>query len=212
MAIDYWQELEEECTYHIYNKAIDNNDLFGDLQDYQDFLSRYRKYCHPYFDTYAYCLIPNHFHLLIKVKGIDSILAAVKYERTKRATELVDGACTLNQFLEDQMRRFFSGQSLRFNNKYDRSGKLLNERFRRVRAKTEAHINYLLCYIHHNPIHHGLRNSYSTWKYSSYNSYLSDQTTNIARKEILDWLGGIEFFILLHKQFKIDFDNHLNID
>jgi len=74
MAIDYWQKLEEGCTYHIYNKAIDGNDLFRDDNDYVDFLIRYKKYCDPYFETYAYCLIPNHFHFLAKVKSVEHIL------------------------------------------------------------------------------------------------------------------------------------------
>jgi len=110
------------------------------------------------------------------------------------------------------MRRFFSGTSLRFNNKYDRSGKLLNERFRRVRARTEAHMQYVLCYVHHNPIQHGLINSFSQWKYSSYSAYLSKGKTNISREVILEWFGGRDHFVGVHKEFRLDRKNTLNID
>ena len=66
MAFDYWQKLEEGKFYHIYNRATLDLKLFEDKLDYEGFLSSFRKYFEPYFETIAYCLIPNHFHFLCK--------------------------------------------------------------------------------------------------------------------------------------------------
>ena len=52
----------------MYNKVVSNEKLFRQRSDYLDFLSRYKKYFGNYFKTYAYALMPNHFHFLIKVE------------------------------------------------------------------------------------------------------------------------------------------------
>ena len=59
--------LEADYTYHIYNHAVGNEVLFKTDSNYQFFLSRLEKYLIDYIDLYAYFLLPNHFHLLIKV-------------------------------------------------------------------------------------------------------------------------------------------------
>ena len=67
MAIDYWQNLEEGLIYHIYNRGISPLDLFRDDKDFTGFLTKYDRYLGPYLDLFSYCLMPNHFHLLVKI-------------------------------------------------------------------------------------------------------------------------------------------------
>jgi REP element-mobilizing transposase RayT len=55
-------------VYHLYNHANGNINLFRSDENYRFFLEKYAKYVTPYFDTYAYCLMPNHFHFLVRVK------------------------------------------------------------------------------------------------------------------------------------------------
>jgi hypothetical protein len=54
--------------YHIYNHAVGGRDLFRESNDYEHFLGLYNKYISSVADTYAWVLMKNHFHLLIKVK------------------------------------------------------------------------------------------------------------------------------------------------
>ncbi len=54
--------------YHLYNHANGNEDLFREEKNYYFFLEKAGKYLSPYMNIYAYCLMPNHFHLLISVK------------------------------------------------------------------------------------------------------------------------------------------------
>ena len=70
MGINYHQLLEADRIYHIYNSTIDEVKLFRDTTDYDDFLHKIEKYFDPYFDIYSYCLLPNHFHILAKVRSI----------------------------------------------------------------------------------------------------------------------------------------------
>jgi REP element-mobilizing transposase RayT len=54
--------------YHIYNCGINGEDLFRMKEDYQRFLNLYEKYILPVCETYAWVLMKNHFHLMVKVK------------------------------------------------------------------------------------------------------------------------------------------------
>lgn len=60
--------LEEGGYYHIYNRANGKDNLFRDDQDYLHFLQLYQKYILPVADTFAWVLMPNHFHLLVRIK------------------------------------------------------------------------------------------------------------------------------------------------
>ena len=57
--------------YHIYNRGNNRETLFREERNYPYFLSLFIKHVDPVVDTHAYCLMPNHFHLLVKVKGFE---------------------------------------------------------------------------------------------------------------------------------------------
>lgn len=68
MRIDYWAKFEEHSCYHIYNRGINGENLFVQEKNYYFFLNQWKKYLSPYFDVFAYCLMPNHFHFLVRVR------------------------------------------------------------------------------------------------------------------------------------------------
>ena len=61
--------LSANQYFHIYNHAIGNENLFREEKNYNFFIKKYIKYIVPHTETYAYCLMPNHFHLLLKVNN-----------------------------------------------------------------------------------------------------------------------------------------------
>ncbi|WP_320017753.1 hypothetical protein [Labilibaculum manganireducens] len=61
--------LEYDTYYHIYNRGIDGCNLYRETDDYKHFLKLYEKYIEPVADTFAWVLMPNHFHLLIRIKS-----------------------------------------------------------------------------------------------------------------------------------------------
>jgi len=65
--------LEFGKYYHIYNRGINSCDLFTEEDNYSYFLSLYDKYINPIADTFAWVLMPNHFHLLIRIKEANEI-------------------------------------------------------------------------------------------------------------------------------------------
>ncbi|SFF48467.1 transposase [Sunxiuqinia elliptica] len=67
--------LEHNHFYHIYNRGINSCNLFQENTNYEYFLSLYARYISPVANTYAWVLMRNHFHLLVKIKGEDEIQA-----------------------------------------------------------------------------------------------------------------------------------------
>jgi putative transposase len=192
MRFDYWQTFYENSFYHIYNRAIGTDKLFVNEGNYQYFLGKWKLYIHPYVDTYAYCLMSNHYHFLARIKTFDeSLMQIVQSEGTKASKNFCAGKTALDTFMLDQFKRFFSAYALAFNKQRERHGSLFQESFKRIEINNEVKLLNTLCYIHHNPIHHELSTVYNTWKYSSYNAYLSDEPTLIARREGLALFDGL---------------------
>ena len=96
----------------------------------------------------------------------------VKKEESNKAQQFLKKEITFNTFLESQFKRFFNSYVAAFNKKNERRGSLLKAKFKRILIQNPAHFAYLLCYIHHNPIHHKLSKDYESWEYNSYHNYL----------------------------------------
>lgn len=210
--INYWQPLEEHVTYHFYNRAVGRDNLFITNRNYGYFLSRWKRYM-PYLKVYAYCLMPNHFHFLAKVPPLDGDLwEHVEKQKTKKAAAFLENRITYNTYLEDQFKRLFSGYTLAINKQERRHGALFQKRFKRVAITSEYRLMYLLAYIHHKPIHHGLCNNYEAWSHSSYRSYSKMQKHSMLQcDEVLSWFSddvekAAALFHQYHLNFKIDFD------
>ena len=62
-------------TYHIYNRGTNGESIFREERNYRHFLKLNSIHIRPVADTYAYCLLNNHFHFLIRVKSIDELEA-----------------------------------------------------------------------------------------------------------------------------------------
>jgi len=62
------EKLKPDFTYHIFNHANGFENVFREPENYRFFLEKYLKYIYPIAETYAYCLMPNHFHLVVRIR------------------------------------------------------------------------------------------------------------------------------------------------
>ncbi len=70
-----WPALVPGAFYQVYNRGNNRENIFYSAENVRFFLERYTKYMEPVLETYAYCLLPNHFHLLARVKTKEEIEA-----------------------------------------------------------------------------------------------------------------------------------------
>lgn len=59
--------------YHIFSRANGNEKLFHSPENYRFFLEKYWQYIVPVADSFAYCLLPNHFHFLIQIRSAEEL-------------------------------------------------------------------------------------------------------------------------------------------
>lgn len=163
------QFVENSC-YHLYNRGVEKRTIFIDAQDYHTFQKYLKEYLSPELgtdphslskevDLLAFCLMPNHYHLLVRQYTIYGI------------TKLIRAVCT--------------NYSMYFNKKYDRVGTLFQGRYKAVLIENDRYLLHLSRYIHLNPYTGSVPKNYA---YSSYSYYLGDKNTSwVKPKEILDY-------------------------
>ena len=84
--------FEPEQVYHIWTHANGSENLFRVGENYRYFLKKYAFYIYPVVDTYAYCLMPNHLHLMVRIKSEEEVLAALRKGRaTLQGFETLEG-------------------------------------------------------------------------------------------------------------------------
>jgi putative transposase len=189
------KDWETDRYYHIYNHANGNENLFVEADNYKWFLRQYHTYVSPIADTYAYCLMPNHFHLLIKLKSsIELLKAFPKFETLEK---LEKSALPSKQFAN-----LFSSYTQAFNKKYKRKGSLFLKNFKRSIIDDDFYLSTIIAYIHLNPVLHQFVKMPETWSWSSYNTMISNSPTRLKRNEVIEWFGNKEQLIAHHQQYR----------
>lgn len=190
-SINRREELLCGESYHIYNKTVGGELLFETDIDYQYFLKKMERFILPLADIYTYCLLPNHFHLMLKIREEEDIPALNSIDHEKHS-----------DYITRTFGNFFQSYSKSFNKTYNRQGRLFIQPFKRILVDDEDYFILLVNYIHRNPIHHGLVKELNDWKYFSYQTFLSDKPTNIDREEVLSYFGSLEEFVQFHEENK----------
>ena len=218
--------------YHVLNRGNNQENIFLTDDNYRYFLKKWEKYILPYTEILAYCLMPNHFHFLIRVKPEKEILSTAleNLELSKLRKFIIPGPANktnreahpapnhktatsgarsvlmdVNRFMEERFQRCFGSYVQAFNKKWNRNGSLLQKRFKRILVDSEYYLSWLIHYIHHNPIHHHFTSKCEAWKFSSYNAIVSTYKTSVNRDFVINWFGSVQRFIEFHKK-EVNYD------
>ena len=152
--------VQTDTFYHVYNRGINSEIIFKQGRNYNYFLSQYAKYIEPIADTFAYCLMSNHFHLLVQTKTEEEILAYFSRRGIKTPK-------TAEFHISNQFAKLFNSYTQSINRAVGRTGSLFEEPFRRVEVTNDSYYSHLIAYIHQNPQHHGFVNDFRDYPYSS---------------------------------------------
>lgn len=183
--------LVNDQVYHIYNRGTEKRRIFLNRRDYQRFLKTLQYYQYdgpkPKFshfsqakslklnlskkivEIWVYCLMPNHFHLLLK--------------------QIRDGGIT--EFIS----KLTNSYTKYFNTKHDRVGLLFQGEFKSTLVEKDEQLLHVQRYIHLNPVSSFLVEKPEDWEWSSYNEYLGTDDKKICvKEEILGFFKSIKEF------------------
>ena len=178
------EKLEKDHYYHIFNRGINSSIIFQNEDNMAYFLSLIDKHLIEKVNILAYCLMNNHFHLIVKIIEEESLVSQA-------------------------FSNLLNAYAKAFNKQQNRTGSLFEKHFRRKRLVDESYLINSIIYVHNNPVNHNLVKSPGDYLFSSYNNYLSkDNSISISdENEILRLFDSIDNFEVVHKQ-----KNNLDLD
>ncbi|GAB2836479.1 transposase [Ferruginibacter profundus] len=193
--------------YHLVFKSIDGVLLFRDENDHTIFLERFQKFTAIAFYNWAYCLLNNHVHFIVKVKPLENIVIAIsKTDQTKQTVamkELLavqDKPETLDAMIERQVNSFMVSYANYTKNKYHHKGGLFQKPFKRIAIDSDAHLQMAIIYVHANVAKHKVFDNYKKYVHSSYTAIITNNNFYCASASVVQFFGGVEKFILLHEE------------
>lgn len=177
MAQNYTAPFEPSYHYHVYNRAIGSDKLFHREANYEYFLRLLNKGPGTFFELMSYCLMRNHYHLLVCIND------------TAKPEEV-----------SESFRRFGISYAQAINKQENRMGSLF---MRPVKRKQINDLNYLrnmFCYIHQNPVLHRTRDDFRNFKWSSYISILKDDVSPYTREILKICFDDRDNFTYVHRK------------
>ncbi len=170
------RQKSESGIYHVMLRGINQQQIFEDDEDRQRFLQTLQNYKAPCgYIVYAYCLMGNHVHLLLK--------------EGKEELSLV-------------FKRIAGSYAYWYNWKYHRCGHLFQDRFKSEPVEDDGYFLMVLRYIHQNPVKAGICRSAEDYAYSSMREYLS--ASNLADTSFVFSMISAEEFLEYHRDENTD--------
>lgn len=167
-------KFEPHSVYHIYNRGNNSQKIFFTEANYLFFLDKIRKELIPHGDMLCYCLMPNHFHLIIHSHEL-----AIPYK--------------LNNAIGILLRSYTRAINLQER----RTGSLFQQKTKAkelIDMNDNNTVSYLAScshYIHQNPIKAGLTKNLNDWKFSSYLDLTGLRNGTLCNQELFFLLSGI---------------------
>ncbi|MBA6154384.1 transposase [Gelidibacter maritimus] len=185
-----YQPFESGHFFHIYNRGNNNENLFLEQDNYNYFLVLMKKYLLQVADVYSYCLLPNHFHVLVKF-----------YEVPLDTVDLEKKKSNLHQPISNMLNAYTKA----INKRHNRRGSLFQEHLKRIKITEESYLRNLIVYINTNSTHHDIED-YRTYKHSSYDALIGEQKTALKRDEVIELFDDLNNFkhVLHSKRLDID--------
>ena len=182
--------LESGGYYHFYNRGNNKEDIFKSEENMVYFLSLVTKYLIPVLEIHSYCLLPNHFHFVIRIKDENE----VDEEITKS-----------ERGISQPFSNLFNAYTKAFNKMHNRTGSLFQKHPKRIKITKMDYLRNLIIYVNTNPYHHGIAD-FENYKFSSYLSLISNSPTQVSREDVIEMFDDVENFkaILRMKRDSID--------
>lgn len=212
--------FEPSFIYHVFHHGNAADNIFNTDDNYYYFLKKYQQYIVPIADTYAYALMPNHFHFAIKIKDTDELKTAFarkagikKYEKYIYSAEEL--SVLKNLILEESLSKLISNQFGHFLNAYakaynkgnNRIGSLFRNNIEREIVTNDDYFRNLIKYIHNNGVKHEFVENSFDWPHTSIHAYKSNRPSLLKREDIFNLFNSPSDFWNFHENKEIEYNN-----
>ena len=170
------QPLQPGQYYHLYNRGNNRGRIFFEEENYLFFLRKGHQYLLPVFDVVAYCLMPTHYHLLVKIKEADKISGENETSEVSKTSEVFSSD---ESPVSEALRRFSISYTKAINERFDRVGSLFQGAYRAKRVPEETYLVSLSRYVHRNPVSAGLVERPAAWPFSSYRDFVGERAGHL---------------------------------
>ena len=178
--------------YHIFNRGINRQILFYQIRNYDYFLRLIDQFLSDYIHLLAYCLLPNHFHLILKVK--EKIILNSK--------EIYDEE-SIGKTVVQQLKRLFITYSMAINKQEHREGILFDPKYKRIEIEDNDYLLYAIFYTHFNPEKHKVSQNFRNYEYSSYSAICEGSKSLADREYVLELFDDLHGFITYHNMLHL---------
>ena len=182
--------------YHLFNHANGKENLFAEQKNYTFFLQRLAQHILPVCKLYSYCLMPNHFHLVLQVRFNEELQKL--WQKQEYSPALSPKQLELK--ISKTFSNFFSSYTQSFNKVYNRMGSMFIPSMKTQLIEDNITFCKQVHYTHTNPVHHGFTKKMEDWPHSSYKIFFSKSPTKLEREYVLEAFGGLDAFIKYHQQ------------
>jgi putative transposase len=152
--------------YHVYNRGNNSQDIFFEEANYHFLLNKIKEHFGSLVRILAYCLMPNHFHLLIYIPDSDS---PGDLKSPGESSKL-----GISKSVTDAIAVILRSYTRAINKRYFRTGSLFQQSTKAIDLNNGPELYPLICfnYIHQNPLKAKLVDKMEDWEFSSYNEYI----------------------------------------
>ncbi|MDP1548289.1 MAG: hypothetical protein Q8L87_19925 [Anaerolineales bacterium] len=164
-----------DIYYHFYNRGNNRQAVFFQPENYLYFLGGMKKYLVPVVKIVAYCLMPTHYHILVKVMLQTSEVLKTSEVSGREVSKQVSLA----------MQKFMISYTKAINKRFSRVGALFQGQFQAKPIQTYSHLLNLCVYIHGNPVKDGLVALPEGWIYSNYLEWLGQRDGTLVDREFI---------------------------
>jgi len=161
-----------ELYYHIYNRGNNREAIFFDSDNYLYFLKKIKEYLVPVADILVYCLMPTHYHVLVRV-------------REPQTSEISDAKNHQVLPVSNAMMKLSVSYTKAINKRFQRVGVLFQGQFQARPVLSSSYLLNLCRYIHGNPVKDGLVTDPSSWPYSNYLEWIGERNGKLVDQEFV---------------------------
>ncbi len=163
--------------YHFYNRGNNRQAVFFERDNYIYFLKGIKKYLRGKVEIIAYCLMPTHYHILVRV---------IEQQSSEQTSEVLKTSeVSSSKQVSLAMQKFLISYTKAINKRFDRVGALFQGQFHGKPITNYNHLLTLCAYIHANPVKDGLAASPEMWDFSNYLEWMGLREGTLVNREFI---------------------------